>query len=1039
MPREHDCEIVLGVVTDPSGAQQGLQQLESSAEDAARKAAKAAAQAAESTAEQTEKASTKVRQKSKETADKVSADAEKAGRKTQRSAEETKDKVVASFQAGQVAIGSLISAGVQRLTSALVGAGKQILQTGVEYNKQLETYRTGLINLLGDAQKADAALAAMQADAARTPFDTAALVQANQLLIGAGENAAYSRKTVLALGDAVSATCGGSAELLRMAQNLQQIKNVGKAASIDIKQFAMAGINIYQVLADYTGKSVQDVQEMTITYDVLTSALQAAAEEGGRYYNAMATQSQTLTGRLSTLKDNATQLAGALTEQLAAGLGVVVEKSNEVVIAMKNGWDTAGLDGLLQAVRTTAPELSGLANVVQLVKDNFALLSTGTVAVTTAVVSYKATTALATAATTAYSIATTALNAAHLAAASGAGALTVAQAALNSVMAANPIGAVVAVIATLTVGIATARATSETFAASWDRCMSGLKTAADFAVNHVLTAFNMLLSSIKGIAAAIAAMPNGAKAAVNAYNSTYSASRNEYMQTRTSKKWDDAHRDMEWDDDNGWIKKGTGSSSSGSGRKSSGGTVTSSVPASSGSSGKKGKTKNTGTETAIASTAHNTTTYSQNDLGTVTREVETLREKVMDASGQIKNRLTETTTETGKEMVAGIATTYTLVTKTVDGVTEKVTKSYADMSKVLTDTLKSTSTTYKNGATITTTDVNKIYADGSKHIETTATETGERIVDGVAETYTKVTKYIDGVVDSTEESCEKIDKSVHATRQRIEGYASEIQMQLSSGIFGIGKNLISSLKEQDWAQVSLQVTKLIWGEVDQEQREVIAKWAKKALTSVNDAYAGDGIKGMVSAVKNLLADGMTDSSGGQIEGIGKIIQELTGSGGMGQIIGTIVSKIGSIGQAVGSVAAKIGSLIAANPEVFAVLALVAGLAGLGAFLWKKHGKGKGGSSDGSADSANSIPSPAPAGSYTQSDTITAAELTRRTQAASAANQSRITGTQSGTGTAAVQQRGASFHSALTATFNVDGREMAQTTVQYFDEELGFRQ
>lgn len=1010
MPREHDCEIVLGVVTDPSAAQQGLQQLESAAEDAARKAAKAAAQAAGSTAEQTEKASTKVRQKSKETSDKVSADAEKAGRKTQRSAEETKDKVVASFQAGQVAIVSLISAGAQRLTSALAGAGKQILQTGVEYNKQLETYRTGLTNLLGDAKKADAALAAMQADAARTPFDTASLVQANQLLIGAGENAAYSRKTVLALGDAVSATGGGSAELLRMAQNLQQVANVGKATSVDIKQFAMAGINIYQVLADYTGKSVQDVQDMTITYDVLTSALQAAAEEGGRYYNAMATQSQTLTGRLSTLKDNTTQLAGALTEQLAAGLGVVVEKSNEVVIAMKNGWDTAGLDGLLQAVRTTAPELSGLANVVQFCSDNANVLVglLGTAA--GALLTYKTATGIAAAA----------------------------QAALNAVMNANPIGTVITLLGALAGALGTAYATNETFRNGWNAAWSAVKEHFAGVADFILDKLNRIMGVANGVANAIAALGRGENP-LEAYNTAYAQTRQEYAASKAAapsrkgstvteadrknrkSKHDQRVQQAQAEAEQEELHSSLSSSGSGSG---------------SGSGSKTGKSK---TETVLSSTTRTHTTYGQNDLGTVTREVETLQEKVKDAAGNIKDRLTETTTETGKEMVDGIATSYTLVTKKVDGVTKKVTKSYADMSKVLTDTIKSTSTTYKNGATITTTDVNKIYADGSKHIETTATETGERIVDGVAETYTKVTKYIDGVVDSTEESCEKIDKSVHATRQRIEGYAGEISTQLSGGFFGIGKDLISGLKGKDFGKVGVQVAKLIWGEVDVEQRELITKWAAKALTAVNDAYSGEGLKGIVNVVKGLFSDGVTDSTGASIKSISEIVNSLMGSGGVGQVLGGILSKIGGIGQAVAGVVSKVVGLIAANPEVFAVLAIVAGLAALGAYLWKKHGKGKGGSSSGgTSDSTDTAPSTAPAGSYTQSDTITAAELTRRTQAASAANQSRITGTQSGTGTAAAQQRGASLHSDLTATFNVDGRELAQTTVQYFDEELGFR-
>lgn len=46
-----------------------------------------------------------------------------------------------------------------------------------------------------------------------------------------------------------------------MAQNLQQIKNAGKATAADIKQFAYAGIDVYGILADYTGKSTAEVQK----------------------------------------------------------------------------------------------------------------------------------------------------------------------------------------------------------------------------------------------------------------------------------------------------------------------------------------------------------------------------------------------------------------------------------------------------------------------------------------------------------------------------------------------------------------------------------------------------------------------------------------------------------------------------------------------------------------------------------------------------------------------------------------------------------
>ena len=236
------------------------------------------------------------------------------------------------------------------LGTKAVGLARGFVEMGISYNAQIEKYTTGFTNMLGSAQAAQEAMQAIQEDAARTPFDVASLTQANQLLISAGENAAYSRKVINALGDAVSATGGGNAELSSMAANLQQIANVGKAAAIDIKQFAYAGINIYQILADYTGKSVQEVQNMTISYDLLSHALIAASEEGGRYYNAMDTQSQTMNGRISTLKDNVSQLAGLMTGDLSSGIGVVIGHLNDMVVAAQEAYKEDGWKGLGNAI-----------------------------------------------------------------------------------------------------------------------------------------------------------------------------------------------------------------------------------------------------------------------------------------------------------------------------------------------------------------------------------------------------------------------------------------------------------------------------------------------------------------------------------------------------------------------------------------------------------------------------------------------------------------------------------------------------------------
>lgn len=726
------------------------------------------------------------------------------------------------------------------LGTKAVGFAKGFVEMGISYNAQIEKYTTGFTNMLGSAQAAQEAMQAIQEDAARTPFDVASLTQANQLLISAGENAAYSRKVINALGDAVSATGGGNAELSRMAANLQQIANVGKAATIDIKQFAYAGINIYQILADYTGKSVQEVQNMTISYDLLSQALIAASEEGGRYYNAMDTQSQTMNGRISTLKDNVSQLTGLMTSDLSSGIGVVIGHLNDMVVAAQEAYKEDGWKGLGNAILE-------LDNPISAIIKKFGQLGSAAVS-----------------------------------------ALDKASYYLNKALGKN--------------------------------AYSGYDSYEDYREDQ-----------------------------------QKQSNRNRLRQNALSGK---SVSNKSWSE-----RQAEAAAASGSGGSS---IVTSPSSSSGKSTGAKSKT-----ETVIASVSHTATTTAQNALGAVTTSVETLQEKVKDAAGNIKDRVTETTTETGKEMVNGVSTTYKKVTKIVDGVVQKETKVYDDMSKTLLGTLTTIAEKTFNGITTTTQQAVETYADGSQHIKTTSTETGERIVDGVRQTYTKVISYIDGVQDKVTETAQNIDKSIKATQKRIEENLSKAQQQFNSGIFKLDKNLYTDLKNQDWAALGLDIVNMMWGEVSQEQREVLSDWANKALEAINEAYSGGGLSEAFNAFKQIMSNGIKADADGvttSVDGLNQVFQKLginvsdvgsnimgvlnTIGSGMGSFalnagtdIANLAGSMGSLGtlaQGAGGLIAKVGSLIMANPEVAAIIAIVAGVAALGAALFAKFGKSSGG-------------------------------------------------------------------------------------------------
>ena len=208
---------------------------------------------------------------------------------------------------------NLLSLGnVAKTVGAYIGVDlfKDAITMGVQFNAQVEQYKIALTTLTGSAEEANKIIEKVKQDAVKTPFDVAELIKANQLMLSTGLNADDTRNIVLALGDAISATGGGNEELSRMIINLQQVKNLGKASLVDIKQFAYAGIDIYGLLADYLGITKQEASEMEVSWEDLSGALLKASQEGGMYFNAMINQSSSLNGQLSNLSDNLKQRLG---------------------------------------------------------------------------------------------------------------------------------------------------------------------------------------------------------------------------------------------------------------------------------------------------------------------------------------------------------------------------------------------------------------------------------------------------------------------------------------------------------------------------------------------------------------------------------------------------------------------------------------------------------------------------------------------------------------------------------------------------------
>ena len=561
---------------------------------------------------------------------------------------------------------------------------------------------------------------------------------------------------------------------------------------------------------------------MTISYDLLSQALIAASEEGGRYYGAMETQSQTMNGRMSTLQDNVKQLAGLLTGDLSSGAGVVIGNLNDMLVAAQEAYKTDGWIGLAGAI-------TGLTEPINTAKNAFKDFAS------------KATTWL------------------------------------------------------------------DQLSYKLNRFL-GKAATADFdtyeeyadANNRQSNRNRLRQNALKGVGI-------------------------------SNRSWSQRQADLA-------AANGNGSSSivtTGGGSGSSGGKK----------SGSSGSTRST-TETVISSISSTATTAAQNALGTVTTSIQTLTEKVKDSAGKIKDRITETTTTTGKEMVNGVATTFKQVETKVNGTVTKVTKTYDDMSKTLLGTFTNVSETTFNGITTKVQQAVEKYADGSEHIKKTVTETGQRIGKNGAETYEKIITYIDGIEDKVNETSTLIDKSVKGTQSRIDQQLSEASGQLDKGIFGLVKSAFSDAKNGDWGGLALDFVNLIWGEVSQDQRDVISKWLADALTAVNEGYFSGGIGKALGSIQSIFTNGITagvDGATTSVKAFSEIVQGLASSGGVGGALGSVVQGFSGMAGGITSALGTVVSFISANPVLGVILgvgAVGAVAGGIGLALWAKNKKSK---------------------------------------------------------------------------------------------------
>lgn len=782
-----------------------------------------------------------------------------------------------------IAAGQMIADFAKQASSKLA----EVVKSGVDYNATMESYLTNFKVMLGSEEAAATKLSEIRKMAASTPFSLDDLTSGTQTLLQFGIAADDTTGVLQRLGDI---SLGNAEKLQTLTRAYGKMSSAQKVTLENVNMMIDAGFNPLNQICDATGESMSDlykrISDGKVSFSELEAAVEAATSQGGQFYNGMLEASQTFSGRMSTLKDNVSALTGELTSGLFAALGELVVKLNEVVVSFLDS------DEKMAQLKETI----GIATAV-------------VAAAGAAFAGYKATIAATTVVTTAQKLAVTALNTANLQAAAGAGIFKVAMAALNSVVAANPIGLAVAAFAALTAGLITAYKSSETFRSGWNTCMNGLRSAANFAVNSVLTTLNMLMSSIRGIAAALAALPQGAAAAVDAYNSAYAASRQNYTQKRNQKNWDNSHKDLEWDDDNGWVPKGTSSSGNGSSRA---GSQTAMNPYPAITSGAKKASKATKQAAAeVVKSISDTTTEID---GKITRTTENITETLSNGKTQQKQVITETS----RQMVDGVLKDVKTITEVAADGTETV-KQTMETVRETAKTVTSTFETLADGVKTTTQTVTETLTDGTETTKKVITEVYDDVVDGALVTIERA-KTI--AADGTVQVAEQIKKSSADT---FDGLWKELQTEADTGVLGTFDDLYTAVKNQDWLGIGKWVASTIYGGLTADQKKQVNDFALGIVTKLNKALGG---------ARDQLVQGAIDLGGqivhGLTGGFSEVWQQAQGLGStLMEIFGGLKTPLSNAALAISQ--GMKGGLISAFPEILASLGSLIGSIG-GAFV-----------------------------------------------------------------------------------------------------------
>ena len=356
--------------------------------------------------------------------------------------------------------------------SKVIDGFKELVGGAVDYQKSMEYYTTSFTVMTGSADKASETVQKLADIGATTPFDMPQLADATSLLMNFGFSADDAVDSMMMLGDISQ---GNADKLDTIARAYGKMNSAQKVSLESINMMIDAGFNPLQEISEHTGESMQSLYDRIskgkVSVDEITESMVRSTSEGGKYFQSMDAQSQTLDGRLSTLSDT-------VNSKLGEALQPILQKTaDEWIPNITNAINSMDIDSV---VSTIDGIVSAVGNLFGFIMDNGDTIISLVAGIGTAMLTWNVASMI--------NGVVTAVQAYQMA---NEGA-TVAQALLNGVLNANPIMLVATLLAGLTATIITLWNTNEGFRNTVTSVWNGFKDT----VGNVITSVGGFITNL---------------------------------------------------------------------------------------------------------------------------------------------------------------------------------------------------------------------------------------------------------------------------------------------------------------------------------------------------------------------------------------------------------------------------------------------------------------------------------------------------------------------------------------------------------------